>query len=270
VTFVDKSFDLNGVRVHYQEGGTGLPLLMIHGSGPGASSLGNWRPVLQPLAEHFHVFAMDLIGFGLSGRKPAPPFFDFSLWLRQCHEMIARMPGDQVGVIGHSLSGALALKLAGASPKVQKVLTTGSMGTPFRINEYIDQAWTFPRDRSELQRAAKALVFDHALIDDTYLGNREAVLFQGDYQAYFTRMFEGNKQRYIDDAVLTAEELSQIRCQVAMLHGRNDLAVPAEETTLVLARAIPQADITLIARCSHSVAMEHPKKLMAAANGLFS
>jgi len=225
---------------------------------------------MQPLAERFHVFAMDLIGFGLSGRKPAPPFFDFQLWLRQCGEMIARMPGDRVGVIGHSLSGALALKLAGEQPKVRKVLTTGSMGTPFRINQYIERAWTFPRNRSELRQAAQALVFNHALIDDAYLANREAVLYQGDYEAYFSRMFEGNKQRYIDSAVLSPEDLSRIRCEVAMLHGRNDLAVPAEEATLALGRALPHADITLLARCSHSVAMEQPKKLLAAADGLFS
>jgi 2-hydroxymuconate-semialdehyde hydrolase len=30
---------------------------------------------------------MDLIGFGKSGRRPAPPYFDFELWTEQAREM---------------------------------------------------------------------------------------------------------------------------------------------------------------------------------------
>ena len=45
-----KQTTFNGLRVAYWEGGSGEPLLLIHGSGPGASTLGNWRLVLDELA----------------------------------------------------------------------------------------------------------------------------------------------------------------------------------------------------------------------------
>ncbi len=57
------------LTVHYWQGGQGFPLLQLHGSGPGASTLGNWRLVLDHLVERYHVLAVDLIGFGKSGRK---------------------------------------------------------------------------------------------------------------------------------------------------------------------------------------------------------
>ncbi|HZU64472.1 MAG TPA: alpha/beta fold hydrolase, partial [Novosphingobium sp.] len=70
-------WSFEGLSVGCRIGGAGLPLLLIHGSGPGASTIGNWRLVLEDLANRYHVHAMDLVGFGESDRKPAPPYFDF-------------------------------------------------------------------------------------------------------------------------------------------------------------------------------------------------
>ena len=95
------------------------------------------------------------------------------------------------------------------------------------------------------------------------------MLFQGDYETYFSSMFGGDKQRFIEAAVLSPDELSRIKCPVTMLHGRDDKGFPPE-VTLKVAQSLPQADVTLIGRCSHSIAMEHPQKLIAAANLLFS
>jgi 2-hydroxymuconate-semialdehyde hydrolase len=269
VAYADQSLNVDGLRAHYLEGGRGHPLLLIHGSGPGASTVGNWRRVLDPLAAHFHVHAMDLIGFGRSGRKPAPPYFDLDLWLRQCRALLARMPGGRVGVIGHSLSAALALKLAAVEPRIGAVLTTGAMGAPFQINDATRRVWTFPATREELRRTAQVLIHDHALIDEAYLDARVAVLHADPgYGAYFGAMFGGDLQACADAAVLGPGELAGVRCAVSMLHGREDTAFPPS-ITLDLARGLPQADVTLLARCSHSIAMEFPDKLVSAARALF-
>ncbi len=263
------SFDHQGISVHHMEGGSGFPILMIHGSGPGASTQGNWRRVLEPLAREHHVFAMDLIGFGQSGRKPAPPYFDFPLWIEQCEAMMSRMPGERIGLIGHSISGSLALKLAARNPRVSHVMTTATVGAVFPLTDATLRTWTFPRTRDELRLAAQGLFHDTSLIDDAYLDGREAVLRSGDYESYFGTMFEGNKLRYIDQAVLSAQELAAIRCEVLMLHGRDDPGFPAEPLTLTVSRSIPHADVVLLGRCAHSVAYEHPDKFLALAGTFF-
>jgi 2-hydroxymuconate-semialdehyde hydrolase len=263
------SFLHAGIEAGYVESGAGFPLLLLHGSGPGASTIGNWRLVLEPLAERFHVHAMDLIGFGQSGRKPEPPFFDIDLWIGQCRALIGRMPGDRIGILGHSLSAALALKLAAIEPRIAKVLTTGAMGAPFAVNEHTIRCWSFPPDRRALRRTLEGLIFDASLIDDAYLAARERVLHEDPgYAEYFSRMFAGDRQAYADAAVVGADELSRIGCAVTMLHGRNDLGFPPS-VTLALADRIAQADVQLIGRCSHSIALEHPAKLLAAAWQLF-
>jgi 2-hydroxymuconate-semialdehyde hydrolase len=268
MAYTDRQFEFEGLQVHYITGGSGFPVLLLHGSGPGVSTIGNWRRVLDPLAARFTVYGMDLIGFGRSARKPAPPYFDKALWLRQIAAMIRRIEGPALGLIGHSLAAALALETAAAEPRVGGVLTTGAMGAPVRLNEATARIWSFPRDRETLRTAAETLVYDRSLIDEAYLANREQVLFAGDYGDYFSAMFAGDKQAYLDAAIVPTATLRQVICPVAMLHGRDDTGFPAS-VTLALAQSLPQANILLIGRCSHSIAMEYPDLVVAAAETLF-
>lgn len=268
----ERGFEHQGIPAHYLELGPadGPAVLMLHGSGAGASSLGNFRKVLQPLADAgLHVFAMDLIGFGRSGRKSAPPYFDYGLWLAQCRQMLQRLPGRQVGVIGHSLSGSLALRLAASEPRVGRVMTTASLGAPFQANATTLATWTCPRNREQLLAAAQRLIADPALIDEAYLTHRAQQLFAGDYAEHYEAMFAGDRQRFIDIATLAPEELAAIGQPVLMLHGMADAGYPAEPLSLSLARSLPQADVMLLGGCSHSVAFERPQAFIDAATAFF-
>jgi len=57
--------EIDGVRVHYQEKGTGTPLILLHGF---TSSTYSWKDVFDPLSKTFRVIAVDLKGFGFSAK----------------------------------------------------------------------------------------------------------------------------------------------------------------------------------------------------------
>ncbi len=57
--------DIDGVRIHYQEKGTGTPLLLLHGF---TSSTYSWKDVFEPLSKTFRVIAVDFKGFGFSDK----------------------------------------------------------------------------------------------------------------------------------------------------------------------------------------------------------
>lgn len=263
-----REFDLpfEDTTIHCWEGGTGFPVLMLHGSGAGASIPGNFKRVLEPLARNYHVLAADLVGFGKSGRKKLKPYFDLAMWLRQAKFLMDRLP-EEIGVIGHSISGALALKLASTEKRITRVLTTGTMGASFPCKPGT-RLWRYPETRELLRTQTEVTVWNKALIDEGEIDYRWSILTQPGYREYYESMFDGDKQYFIDHSALSKEELVAVKATVLMMHGRQDVSFPPEHTCLVLAPQLP-ADVWVINKCGHSVALEYPAKFLAAVDLLF-
>lgn len=257
-------------QVHYWEGGEGLPVLMLHGVGPGTSIIGNFGPVLGPLAKHSHIFAADLIGFGDSGRKTSAPFFDIDLWLEQALRMIDEvLPPGPCGIAGHSLGGALALKTASRSNRVKWVLTSSSVGTTYPINEALSSFWTLPETPEALKSSMTKMVSNPDALTGEMIDQRWEMLQTDGYAHYFGEMFAPPHQQYLDAAILNPNELESIAAKVVMLHGRDDQPCPPSETTMVLARSIPGSDIHLLGNCGHNLPRERPDDYLTAAIQLF-
>ncbi len=90
------------------------PLLLVHGFGPGASSY-EWRKNIDSLAENFRVYAIDLLGFGLSDH----PAIDYSaeVYADLLSDFIREAIGQPTVVVARGLSGAYAI--AGAYRRPQ-------------------------------------------------------------------------------------------------------------------------------------------------------
>ncbi len=91
--------------VHYLDfGGTGRPLLMVHGLG--GSSL-NWMAVGPEIAHDYHAIAIDLAGFGQT------PLFQRSAAVGRntelVHEFIEKVIGEPVAIMGNSMGGHIAI-----------------------------------------------------------------------------------------------------------------------------------------------------------------
>ena len=272
MTLESRSIEVEGVRAHYGEGGDGFPVLMLHGVGPGTSIVGNFEPALAPLAERYRLFATDLIGFGDSGRKSGPPLFDVELWVRQGLALLDRMPDGPCGVAGHSMGGALALKIAAASDKVTRVLTSSTVGTSYPLTPALDAFWSLPADRDELRAAMADMVADPAAVTDAMFQGRWDLLAQDGYGEYFGDMFAPPRQRYIDAGEVTDAELAALNgrdVEISMIHGADDKPCPVELTTAKLAERLPGAKVAVIGNCGHNLPREHTDAYLAAAFDLF-
>jgi 2-hydroxymuconate-semialdehyde hydrolase len=259
----DVGFDAHSVRCY--EAGTGMPLLLIHGIGPGTSIKANFSSVMGPLAERYRVIAFDLVGFGGSSRKTAAPYFDFDLWIRQAQFMLGRVPEGPVNVIGHSMGGAIALRLALSDRRVENVVTSGAAGGTLKLNRAIETFWRTPRAPEDIRNAMKVGMFDHASITDALIEERFAVARSPGYAEYFEKMLSGDKQKLLDCARISPAELAEIKARVMILHGRNDQPCPPEETALVVYRDLKRADLHLLHSCGHAIPREHPETLLTLA-----
>jgi len=262
--------EFESMRVHCYEGGSGFPVLLLHGSGAGTASASNWARVLDELASRYHVLAADLIGFGLSARKAAPPYFDLPLWTRQAQFLLDRLAaGKPVGIIGHSLSGFLALRLAAYNTNVIKVAATGCPSAHFRLTRALDVAWSMPSSLEQLRELYAAVVADTSGLSEEFYRQRLEVLRAPGYAQYFRAMFTGDKQSYLAQLVLTPGELAAIQAQVLFIHGVRDRVVPFNEATLPLLQSIRAADAVLLGDCGHGPALEQPRKFLHAIHDLF-
>jgi 2-hydroxymuconate-semialdehyde hydrolase len=268
-SFKERDVPFEGTTIHLYEAGAGAPLVLFHGSGTGASTLSNFRKVMEPLARHFRVIAADLVGYGQSGLRPAEPFFDVALWVRQVRHVVGLAEGPRVGLVGHSLSGALVLKAAAAEARVAAVATTATMGVAGARRSAGVKGWVLPSSREELLRQVRNTVFDPALIDDDEIDRRMTVLARPGYADYFARMYAGEQESFIDGSSVTDEELAAIRCPVTLFHGANDKSFSPEGTSLKLQKGLRKADVVVFGNCAHSVALEHPEKFLDVAVPFF-
>ena len=265
-----REFDLDfeDTTIHCWEGGSGQPVVLMHGSGAGCGTFSNFGAVLDGLCADFHVLATDMVGYGLSGRRCAPPYFDVSMWVRQLLAVVDYTGKQQVGLVGHSLAGALVLKAAATDRRVRAVLATGTMGTPMPPRKK-GMGWAFPPDPAAIQAHIEGTLYDKSLVPAGELQARVNLLYAPGYEEYFRSMFGDDSETYYQESALTTDELDHLTCPVLFMHGWNDGFLTPEESSLPLAKSIPQSDVTVLGRCGHSVALEYPGKFLSAARCLF-
>jgi 2-hydroxymuconate-semialdehyde hydrolase len=264
----DLEFDC--MRVHCYEGGAGFPLLLLHGSGAGTSSTSNWALVLEELSQGYHVLAGDLIGFGLSAAKVSEPYFDIELWTRQSAFLLSRLSqGTPVGLIGHSLSAFLGLRLAARNSHICKMILSGCPGPRGVLTRALDLAWSFPDSVSELREMYRYVVADPSRLSEEFYAQRLRVLDRPGYREYFSAMFRGDKQRYLDQLSVSSEEQAEINAEVLFIHGQNDQLTPYAESVIPYLKSLRRADAYLLGHCGHGPALEQPAKFLHAVRGFF-
>ena len=110
--FSHRLVEIAGVETYFAEGGVdGPPILLIHGYGDTADG---WRRVVPGLAKDHRVVAIDMPPFGRSGSPPKGKLLDF--YSEFFPQVLDDLELDRTTVIGHSLGGAVSLRLAIENP----------------------------------------------------------------------------------------------------------------------------------------------------------
>jgi len=110
--FSERYATVNGVRLHYLIGGTGSPVVLLHGY---AQTGHMWRPLMQPLSKHHTVIVPDLRGAGGSSRPEAG--YDKKNMAVDIHELTKSLGFDRVSVVGHDIGLMVAYAYAAQFPQ---------------------------------------------------------------------------------------------------------------------------------------------------------
>jgi len=130
--FASHYFEIDSVRMHYIDEGSGLPVLMVHGN-PTWSFY--WRELVRALRDRYRAIAIDHIGCGLSD-KPDASMYAYTLFQRvnDLVRFICQLDLQQITLVAHDWGGAIGLGAAlQVSERIARIilLNTGAFPPPF-------------------------------------------------------------------------------------------------------------------------------------------
>ena len=229
----------NGIKTRFIVAGEGEPIVLVHGGGPGASGEYGWRRNIPALAQHFQVFAIDRIGFGLTD-KPAITHTD-QLLADHLADFIDAVGLDQVYLMGNSMGAYGVARYAVDNPdRVKKMVlvASGSIAGAMELERAPSEGqkamrrFTEEPTRENMRTVIDGLVCDKSGITDELIDGRlklatlpGALEAQRSHNKYRQRLkTEGNlRQQYS-----LKHRLPELTIPTIMIWGKEDRFAPID------------------------------------------
>lgn len=230
---------VSDMQLFYNEYGssTAPPLLLIHGSGGTGAS--EWKPVLQGLAKHFRVLAVDCRGHG----KTLDPrsAYTFDLLADDMAEFLRVMNIAPAYVVGHSNGGNVALVLTVKHPELVKkaVVMAGNAFVSQDLERYAVGRWS---DRISDSWAAT--------LADLHDGLR--------YSGYWRELMDRTGWEIARGPNYSAQDLAKVKTPVLVIQGADDSVNNRSHHAEFMAENLGNAQLWIAPNTGHSVYEEHP------------
>ncbi|WP_164857065.1 alpha/beta fold hydrolase [Sphingomonas crocodyli] len=256
--------EIEGVKTHYIEAGSGPVLILIHGGGSGADAWGNWRGCLEAYAQHFRVIAVDMPGFGESDR-PDPKDFDYGQTMRNRHmagfvETIGA--GKAVNLIGNSMGGATALGIAIERPElVRKLVLMGAAGLDVSNPDPAAKKALGSYDYTPegMRKLVSFLAGSRFEISDEMVAYRHELTMRPGARAAMGAIHNRLKE---DPMTYPRERISSVSCPTLVVGGKEDQVAVLARTYGYL-DLIPNSWGFILPHAGHWVMIEAPEAFVA-------
>ena len=255
--------EIDGVRIHYQEKGLGTPLVLLHGY---TSSTYSWKDVFEPLSRNFRVIALDLKGFGFSG-KPDGDYTRRAQAQLVAH-LLDHLKIEKAWLVGSSMGGEVALNVALANPqRVAGLILIDSSGVDVTGGGSLAPAYVripfVGRALTALALSSDKLVregLEKSFFDDAKITNERVAHY---YRPLRTRGGQLAALRARTQANLFPVEpdLSRVNARTLIIWGAEDALIPlaAGRTMNALIR---NSTLVIIEKCGHLPQEEMPERVL--------
>ena len=269
------------LTLHYHEAGQptevggGLPLVMLHGGGPGASAWSNFGSSLERFASRFRTLLVDQPGFGESDKPQIEGHF-FTFAADKLAALLDELGIERVHLLGNSLGGGTAVRFALNYPeRVGRMILMGPGGLSLNIfapdpTEGIKRLYDFaaPPGPSKEKMAAfiKTMVHDQSLVTDELVEERFAsATAPGTAEAMASMGASFAKPDTYEEGFLWREAY-KLRHPVLLTWGREDRVNPLDGALAAL-KLIPKASLHVFPRCGHWAQIEAADEFFTVASG---
>jgi 4,5:9,10-diseco-3-hydroxy-5,9,17-trioxoandrosta-1(10),2-diene-4-oate hydrolase len=257
-----QTVEVNGTEIAYYESGSGFPLVMLHGGGPGASSWSNFGAALPGFAESFRTILIDQPGFGASG-KPAVAGNYYRHAAEHVIGVLNHLGIDRFHVLGNSLGGGTAMRLALEHPKsVARLVLMGPGGLSLNLfhadpTEGVQRLMDFGADptREALRAFIRTMVVNQDLVTDELVEERYAdATAPGAQEAMRSMGMSFWNPETFEDGMLW-REAHRLRQHTLLTWGREDRVNPLDGAMVAL-KLIPKAQLHVFPNCGHWAQIE--------------
>jgi pimeloyl-ACP methyl ester carboxylesterase len=240
--------DIAGITVELRRGGSGTPVLVIHGE----LGVPGWLESFAQLAEHHDVIVPSLPGYGRSTRPDwIMGVHDLAAWVTWfARDIDLRTP---VNVIGCSLGGWVAAEIATVAPQFfNKMVLVGAMGIKPEQGEIFD--YFLESGLTGLRRAFHRPEQSSAFM--RYWG-KEWTPEETDLVEQHREMTCRIAWKPYMHSLTLRHLLPGVSTPTLLLWGGEDAITPINSGE-IYQRAIPRSRLVVIENCGHMPEMEKP------------
>lgn len=274
----DHFIEVGSVKTRYREvGSTGSAVLLLHGIG---CSVLEWDRNIEALAARHRVFALDLLGFGLTD-KPQAETYSLRRLSQFVLDFMKLKEIAQAHFAGNSLGGRLALECAAMAPKqVTSLLLVDPAGIARRETLFwfrlatlpiLGEILTWPNRSGTKMLWRKAFSAPSSFVTEELVTTKVSLARQAGAQSAFLKTLRGFVDFCGFRSELVAElhaALPSIRAPTLVVWGREDRFVPVAHAE-VLRRMLPNVEVQIWNHCGHAPQVECSERFNEAALGFW-
>jgi len=256
---------VDGCRIRYWVMGEGPTLILVPGL---AASVEFWQYNVGPLAARYRVYALDLLGFGKSGKEIGQ--FSLSYAASFMAHFMDALEIERASLAGNSLGAVVCAQTAAQFPeRVCRLILVGSAGFGRELSPFL-RLWSVPllgnlvfRMYQRAFHSLKRWVFSNSLsVDDEWLAAAATVLRTPGVRESTMKVarmgvsLRGQREEMLGDF---RREVAAMDIPTLIIWGRRDAAVPV--THAYRARdLIPNSEVRIMERCGHIPQVEQPEE----------
>ena len=245
-----------GQKIHYVEAGSGPTVILLHGLGGSAQV---WQFNIGPLAEKFHVIALDQIGFGKSDK----PLVNYRIrtYVDFLDQFCKQLKIERATLVGNSMGGWIAAMFTAAFPdRVDKLVLVDAAGyAPPKDLDTRLLVGLNPTTREGMKVLVTKVFYNKAFLTDAAIDQAIAArLAAGDgftINSITESIIRG--EDFLDDVVKT------IKRPTLIVWGRHDGLVPLAAGER-FNKDIAGSKLIVIEDCAHVPNVEKPGEFNAA------
>lgn len=261
----DRFIKVGPISTRYWElGAQGSAVVLLHGI---SCSVLEWQHNIEALATRHRVFAIDLLGFGLTD-KPADEPYGIRRLAQFVLDFMSAQQVTRAHLAGNSLGGRLALDCAIAAPeRVASLLLVDPAGVdgPETLLEFrlatvpvLGELLTRPTPMGTRMLWSKAFADPAPFVTQQLIQDKVTLARLPGAQAAFLktlRSFVGLRGFRMNAVAELHAELPRVAAPTRVVWGKDDRFVPPAHAE-ALRRLLPNVEIDIWERCGHAPQIE--------------